>query len=178
MNALDRIDDRLEIEHVLKLYCRAVDRSDWALLESCFHPEASVSNGAFAGTVEDFIPWSQARRPHLVHSFHVLAGVLPEFADEETAVVEMYTIGSQRFRAPAETVEAGNAEARVLALHRRVDRFEKRHGRWRIAATVTIYGDRLVQQLPDPVEFPSGNVVQQPTTADALYAILEDPYAI
>src|ERR1700739_2671944 len=46
--------DRQEIEHVLKLYCRAIDRLDMELLKSVYHPDGTDDHGSFSGNAHEF----------------------------------------------------------------------------------------------------------------------------
>jgi hypothetical protein len=39
-------------------YCRGLDRLDWDLVPSCFHPDAVHDLGPFRGTVEQFVAWT------------------------------------------------------------------------------------------------------------------------
>lgn len=46
--------DRQEIEQVLKLYCRAIDRLDIELLKSVYHPDGTDDHGSFSGNAHEF----------------------------------------------------------------------------------------------------------------------------
>src|ERR1700722_6697813 len=46
--------DHQEIEQVLKLYCRAIDRLDVELLKSIYHPDGTDDHGSFVGNAQEF----------------------------------------------------------------------------------------------------------------------------
>ncbi|MET0987572.1 MAG: nuclear transport factor 2 family protein, partial [Steroidobacteraceae bacterium] len=51
---LQLLVDRQEIEQVLKLYCRAIDRLDLELLQSIYHPDGTDDHGSFSGNGQEF----------------------------------------------------------------------------------------------------------------------------
>ena len=44
---LSRLLDRNEIEEVVLRYCRGIDRRDFDLVRSCYHPDATDRHGSF-----------------------------------------------------------------------------------------------------------------------------------
>ena len=70
---LQKLVDEAEIRQVHIRYCRGIDRMDWALVRSCYHPDAIDRHGAYEGGVEGFIEWA--------------AKLLPTFGTVETASV-------------------------------------------------------------------------------------------
>ena len=46
---VDEIASRLEIEHVLTLYCLGVDAGDAEAIKQSFHPDATDEHGPFQG---------------------------------------------------------------------------------------------------------------------------------
>jgi len=145
---LDRIEDRLEIQSVLCRYARGVDRRDWSLVRSTYHPDAYDDHGSYKGGIDGFIASLEKRHATVEQSMHVLANCLIEFAGADRALVETYFSTYQRL-AP----EAG--EARRLYLRgapigdgeavegtvygRYVDVFERRNGEWRVAKRTVVF---------------------------------------
>lgn len=146
--ALDRIEDRLEIQSVLYRYARGVDRRDWNLVRSTYHPDAYDDHGSYKGGIDGFIASLQKRHVTVEQSMHVLANCLIEFAGADQALVETYFSTYQRL-AP----EAGEARRAYLrggpiqddeavegtVYGRYVDRFERRAGEWRVAHRTVVF---------------------------------------
>ena len=76
-----RLEDRFRIEQVMRRWCRAVDRRDWALVRSVFHPGAIDDHGMYKGDIDGLIEWLEARHQCITMSMHVLGNVFIEFAD-------------------------------------------------------------------------------------------------
>jgi hypothetical protein len=172
-NFLEELHARTEINDVLLRYCRAVDRSDWDLLRTVYHPDAYDDHGVFKGSVEEFIAYDIERREHIEHSVHMISNVQIEFRGTTEAVVETYCLALQRFGRGADVVRDGNAAARIQAICRYVDRFEERNGAWKIAHRTMVTGDLIIEQVSEPVTFSGERVVQRPDTSDFLYEVLE-----
>ena len=47
--------DKQEIEEVVLRYCRGIDRRDFELVRSCYHPDARDRHGSFDGTVDEYV---------------------------------------------------------------------------------------------------------------------------
>jgi len=62
---LQNLVDEAEIRQVHIRYCRGIDRMDWALVRSCYHPDAIDRHGAYEGGVEGFIEWAAKTAAHL-----------------------------------------------------------------------------------------------------------------
>ncbi|WP_268959227.1 nuclear transport factor 2 family protein [Paraburkholderia elongata] len=54
--------DKAEIREVHTRYCRGIDRMDFDLVRSCYHPDAIDRHGAYEGGVEGFIESSRVVR--------------------------------------------------------------------------------------------------------------------
>lgn len=108
-------------------YCRACDRMDFALLRSCFHPDATTQYGYFGGTVDDFIASAEQQLPYFVGTTHNTGNQLVEVSGD-TAWAEHYTVATHRIAAD----EMGPERDLVTSV-RYVDRLECRVGDWRIA---------------------------------------------
>jgi hypothetical protein len=141
-DGLQHLVDEAAIKRVHIRYCRAVDRMDWDLLRSCYHPGAVDDHGSFRGGVEEFIGWLAGQLPHLVSTMHFTGNQLVEI-DGDRAWMESYTRAYHRIPATA------GAPAADLVLNvRYVDRLEKRDGEWRIVDRVLVHDSERF----DPVQ--------------------------
>lgn len=165
---------RTEIEDVIKRYCRAVDRCDWALLADLYHPDAAIQHGQYVGGPAGFVEFVRARRVGIRHTAHFVSNILIEFGGPDVAVAETYGFATQTFVPPSPFVPAGAVASRVRATYRYVDRFEHREGRWAIARALLITGERDWRHFADAPPDDSALVVQRPGLDDPLYALLAD----
>lgn len=136
--------DRQAILDCIHRYCRGVDRFDRQLVRSVYHDDAIDDHGAYCGPIEGFIDWafgfhSQAH----TSTFHSVFNHSCEL-NGDVAHTETYY-----------QFVANNREGPVsLHFGRYVDRFERRNGRWAIAARVcTIECAGLMNPDPTPKEF-------------------------
>lgn len=127
-NTLRDLLDRQEILDCLHRYCRGVDRFDRELVLSAYHPDAIDDHGSFVGAPPDFVEWAFAyHREHQLSHHHMIFNTSIELVGE-VAHSETYWqfFGENRVK------------PNILAIGRYVDRFERRDGRWAIAARVCI----------------------------------------
>ena len=110
-------------------YCRAVDRCDYPLLRSVFHPDAQFDYGNFAGPIEPFLAMVAEGLACYLGTTHFVGNQLVELApDGLSAWAEHYTLATHRIAAD----DRKPLRDFVLAI-RYVDRAECREGEWRIA---------------------------------------------
>jgi hypothetical protein len=123
------IEDRLAIQDCLSAYCRGTDRLDLNVLLSAYHQDAREDHGPVCGPLEDFLKWAfEDFQEGLISTHHAIHNTTFEF-DGDTAHCETYwTCTAFRSVAPFSRDAGG----------RYVDRFEKRDGRWAIAARVVV----------------------------------------
>lgn len=118
--------DKQEIHEVLMRYCRGIDRCDEELVRSAYHPDAMDEHGEFNGKVEDFIAWViPALRENCRMTMHSICNELVEVRGDK-AYCESYVVAYHR-------MERNGAEVDFTLGGRYVDRFERRHGTWKIA---------------------------------------------
>ena len=67
--------DVREIEQLLYRYCAGVDRRDWELLASCYHPGAVDDHGDVSGPASEFLAWVERRHERVLQSFHAVTNV-------------------------------------------------------------------------------------------------------
>lgn len=143
---LRRLLDEAAISAVVHRYARGVDRRDFELVRSCYHPDASEDRGRYTGDVDGFITWlRQAVAGFASTSHHIATQNIDLDGDE--AWVESYCLALHRTAARGE-----EAAVDRLIPCRYFDRFERRGGEWRIAARTNVYDpgreDPVVFDLP------------------------------
>lgn len=159
-----RIADRLAIQDVMYRWSRAVDRLDFDLMRSVFHPDAVDQHGAFTGGVEELIAWIRERHRRIPFSAHRLGNILIEFAGADVALVETYVETVQRY--PADGKEglaqlsggqmgSAGVGAVLNSYARYVDRFERRNGEWRVAHRTLVQDWKRISDLPGEVWTPA-----------------------
>ena len=137
---LQGLCDRVEIADCLARYARGVDRGDWELVRSTYHPDAYDAHGDYKGDVPGLLQWLAERFEGVDNSMHFLGNCLIEFAGLDRAFVETY-FSSSRLRAPTDaersTLQPNDMICRE-AWGRYADRFERRDGAWRVANRIVI----------------------------------------
>jgi ketosteroid isomerase-like protein len=139
---LQRLLDEDAIRKVHLRYCRAIDRRDFDLLRSCYHPDAEDDHGDFVGGIDAFIEFCREGTLNFTSTSHHTTNMLVEVSGD-AAWAEFYGRAYHRVAAGADGVE------KDLAVNTRwVDRFEKRLGEWRIAKRLVVVDTDRV----DPVQ--------------------------
>jgi hypothetical protein len=144
---LQRLIDQQEIERVLKIYCRAIDRLDVDLLKSVYHPDGTDDHGSFSGNAQEFAVQIMANlRESILDGMHTVTHSVID-VEGEFATSESYYWAYQRCPGGRGKVSAffGESYARAVAEQglldtehdffcggRYIDLFEKRAGQWRI----------------------------------------------
>lgn len=123
--ALQKLVDRQEIQDCIMRYCSGVDRFDRAMLLSVYHPDATDDHGTFVGSATDFIDWALAYHSKYQHGHqHYVLNHRCDL-DGDTAHTETYWLfNGVNKMGPSNSIHGG----------RYLDRFEKRDGKWAIAA--------------------------------------------
>ncbi len=180
-NAMDaRLEDRFQIEQVMRRWARAVDRRDWALVRTVFHPGAIDDHGMYKGDIDGLIDWLEARHQCITMSMHVLGNIYIEFSDANSAVCESYVVAYQRYDATpsadqshilaalGEHVDQSDLPIDVMMPARYVDVFEKRDCSWRITHRTTIFEGRYILKGDNAPLNPAWTVGQR-DKSDPLY---------
>jgi hypothetical protein len=119
--------DENEIRKTVYRYCRGVDRRDFELVRSCYHPDAVDHHGILTGVRDSFIEYIRSSLEAYESTLHFLGNVLIE-VDGDSAGVESYAVAHHRLAA------RGSRPTRDYVVGMRyVDRFERREFGWRIA---------------------------------------------
>jgi hypothetical protein len=133
--ALQTLLDKEAIRESVCRYARGVDRGDWDLVRSTYHPDAIDAHGDYKGNIDGLIDWLDQRFAGVDNSMHFLGNSLIDFSGSDLALVETYFV-SRRIRplTEAESKKLGSGDAMTReAWGRYVDRFERRDGEWRVA---------------------------------------------
>ena len=145
---VQRLLDQQEIQRILHLYCRAIDRLDLALLKSLYHPDATDEHGVFVGNAHAFAGFIMSKMAEVTtYGFHTITqsiiDVRGDVAAGESTYLAYHRIGAgfeniSRFFGPTyahRSEQAGTLEIEheFIAGGRYIDRFERREGVWRIA---------------------------------------------
>jgi len=144
---IQRLIDKDEIEQVLKLYCRAIDRLDLDLLKTIYHPDAIDDHGSFNGNAHEFADFIiKNLKEVLIDGMHTVTHSVIEI-DGLFATSESYYIAVQRCFGGMEKVAAffGERYAKTQQESSAIDKpqdyfcggryldvFEKRDGKWKI----------------------------------------------
>lgn len=124
--ALRLLLDREEILDCMVRYCRGVDRLDRELLLSAYHDDAVDDHGVAVMAPSDFAGWLLGmHREHQRLTRHAICNISYDI-DGDVAHVESYIHYSA----------VNLSQPPILSYGRYADRFERREGRWAIAARV------------------------------------------
>jgi hypothetical protein len=97
LSAEHLIDDHA-IRQVLYRYCRGVDRRDFELIRSCYHPDATCDHGTYRGDLDGFMSYLQGELPRFESTMHMLGNVLIDL-DGDRARSEAYALAFHRLAA-------------------------------------------------------------------------------
>jgi ketosteroid isomerase-like protein len=140
---MERALDQLEIRDVIYRYCRGIDRRDFELVRSCYHPDAIDDHGNFCGGRDEFVTYVSTRLVRFERTMHVIGNVLIEPVGDQ-ARAESYIVAYHRLAGEAD----GPARDLIVGL-RYVDDFERRDGEWRIAARMCVFEWSRVDPVAD-----------------------------
>lgn len=142
MTTLDTLIAHHEIADVLHRYARGIDRLDFDLVRSCYHPDAYDDHGAMKGTVDEFIAAAKSFLPKWEVTMHFLGNMAIE-VDGDVARAETYAVAYHRKALPD-----GSGKDDIWGI-RYVDRFEKRDDEWKISYRVVAQEWRRVEPVPE-----------------------------
>ena len=149
LTALNELLDRQQIMDCLLRYTRGIDRHDSELVASAYHPSAIDDHTDYIGTGENFGEYANATHDASWDAHqHYMTNTTIEF-DGHCAHVETYWLVAGRRKGSTESDVHGG---------RYVDRFEKRGGKWAIAARICVYewGLRAEDAAACITKFPLG----------------------
>jgi len=130
---LQRLLDEAAIKRVHLDYCRGVDRRDWDLVRSCYHPDATDHHGPYSGGVNGFIGWGIDSLETVLSTTHLVGNQIVE-VDGSTAWHEAYCRAYHRLKAT-------NSEPELdwVVNLRYLDHFECRDGEWKISDRLVVH---------------------------------------
>lgn len=142
-NRLQELLDRQDILDCVHRYCRGVDRFDRELVLSVYHSDATDDHGEFVGSPNDFVDWAfNYHHTHHEATHHIVTNHSCELKGD-VAHTETYWLFSGINKAGPPSVHFG----------RYIDRFERRAGKWAIAARACIIEwHALMTELTMPPE--------------------------
>ncbi len=145
--------DEDAIKKVHLRYCRAIDRRDFELLRSCYHPDAIDDHGSdeYVGGLDGFVEYCMKGTLNFVSTTHLTGNQLVE-VDGDVAWAEHYGRAYHRVAAGADGVAKD-----LVSNTRWIDRFERRDGDWKIAKRVIVVDSERVDPVhegwTDPHQF-------------------------
>lgn len=127
--AVRELKDRQDILDCIHRYCRGVDRFDREAVRSAYHPDALDDHGEYVGDVEGFIDWAfEYHTRHQLRTLHSVSNHLCELNGDQAHTETYFTFYAVNREAPHQATTSG----------RYIDRFERRDGRWGIAARICV----------------------------------------
>ncbi|MCG7300566.1 nuclear transport factor 2 family protein [Brevibacterium ravenspurgense] len=158
---LETLLEEESIKRVLLDYCRGVDRRDFDLVRSTYHPDAIDNHGPYNGDIDGLVAWMKKRHQGVKYSMHVIANIIIEFAAPDKAVVETYCITYQGLDpdsgvSPEDAgIASAKAGTKTQVRCRYIDVFEKRYGSWKIADRTVAYDSIQLEPSDDSSLDPS-----------------------
>lgn len=129
--SIDELLAAAAVRDVQIRYCRAVDRMDFELLRSCFHPDASLDYFQ-KQNVDEFVAMAKASLAQYSVTTHFTGNQLVEVTGS-SAWAEHYAVATHR--CPAD--DQGPLRDLITAV-RYIDDVQLRNGAWRIASRALI----------------------------------------
>ena len=127
---------REQIRDRLHLYCKGIDRRDWALVRSCFADDHVHNHGGFTGSPDAFVSFASDVLLYVPATHHTIGNVHIELAaDGRSAQTEANFIAYHFIEAghlEGTPVPTGGKATDWVVAGRYNDRMELRDGVWLI----------------------------------------------
>jgi hypothetical protein len=131
---VDELCARAEIHHVLMSYFRHVDRLNLGLVRDLFFDDAYLNYRSYQGSIGGFVDEYLVDLPlRYARTVHFAGNVIIDL-EGDAARTETYCIGHHTWNPEFRS----DASFMVVWL-RYLDRFERRHGEWKIARRDVVY---------------------------------------
>lgn len=117
------LKDRAEIQDCLVRYCRGVDRLDWELAASAYHPDAIDDRGAITGSPPEYLAWLRPIIEGADGTSHNICNMTFDISGD-AAHTEAYVMTAVWMKGGAQVMMGGA---------RYISRFERRDGVWKLA---------------------------------------------
>jgi ketosteroid isomerase-like protein len=129
---IDCVTAEREVSRVIRTIARAIDRLDFELLASCYHPDATDERHGRVRPIPEFLEWVRPILTGMVSTMHSLTTQFVD-VDGDVAYAETYCTARHVAR-------DGEGPPRVwFAYVRYIDRLERRDGNWRVLRRVCAY---------------------------------------
>ena len=137
---LTALMDREAIRDCIYRYCRGIDRADEKALRSAYWEDASDCHGAWNGSATGFIEQALRKLREGGRRVHQVSNIAIELFGNAAAVESAFLALQASATAP---------QCETFLCGRYVDRFERRHGEWRIAQRTVVYDWIEERQRPE-----------------------------
>jgi len=124
--ALRELLDKQQIYEVALRYCRGLDRMDFELVRSCYHPDGIDHHTGFSGLRDDWVAHVEGIVRRFGGTQHIIANHLAEVCGD-IAYAETYGT-AHHWGNPLD-----DPRLNFYCGFRSVDRLQRRDGEWRIA---------------------------------------------
>ena len=151
IQGIETVIARNAIHDLIMAQARATDRGDLPLLQSVWHPEATVDVGFFAGSADDYCPMIIEATAGMQRMSHTVANEWIDVRGDE-AVAESYVIAFTTF-----PDEQGQLVSEITG-GRYFDRFDRRDSTWKFTARNFVTDWQMRQ--PATTETPDGLTAQ------------------
>jgi hypothetical protein len=133
---VEQIWAREQIRDRLHLYCKGIDRRDWALVRSCFADDHVHSHGGFTGSADEFVGFASGVLGPIPATHHTIGNVHIDLAANGlSAATEANFVAYHRIEAghhDGTPVPTGGKATDWTVAGRYCDRLEKRGDTWLI----------------------------------------------
>ena len=127
-NEIDEAAIERLINRLLLRYAHAVDRRDYDAIAGCYWPDAIDEHATFHGNAVDYVAWLREVLPPVAVSTHQFTNILIDVGSATQASSESYCLNVSVFRSSDDS-----PDRLMTSMLRYLDRFEQRHGEWRIS---------------------------------------------
>jgi hypothetical protein len=155
-DALSRLVAKDEIRDLALLYCRGVDRKDFALLRTLYTRDGVDSHGQhFNGPAEEYVQFLERSLTGFGYTGHHVCNHLIS-VDGDQGEGEVYALAYHLIP------DGKGGLVEDLQIVRYIDRYRKEDGRWRFASRVVSF-DLLSQRPALPGQQPPGPPAEDPS---------------
>jgi len=147
---LEELSDRLEIQDLLTRYTVAIDQKDWALLDTCFTPDAHVdytATGGSKGAYPEVRAWLEKALAPFPMTVHFISNTTVELKGDE-ASARTYVLNPMGF-----PNEDGSLHIFTVGAYY-IDKLVRTDAGWRICERVEEQGF-LDGSLPAALQIPT-----------------------
>lgn len=131
--------DEVALRRLVMLYCRGVDRRDFALVRSLYHDDAIDDHGAmFSGPVDGFVDWLSTAMAAWEATGHAIANSVFAVSGDRAE-------GEHVVRAWHRTHPPGRRE--YIVHGRYLDRYERRDGQWKFVRRSLVFDHGEVRDV-------------------------------